>query len=492
MSDVSPRTSTRWLARAGLIGILGAAGSALLGWLRVKGLTLTLGPAGVGLYGQVWAFVLSISGFASLGIGVGTTALVAFHRERDERVELASVTRNSLVLPGFVSVAVAILTAAGALVIAPVVLAEHEPWLIVLAALSIPFAAMQLPLQHVLQGFEDVTGQNVVYVVYGAVFTLAVVIGAAVGHVYGAAVGLAIGNIALTGLYFVRTRGLLARAHAPLRLARRGAGSSRALRRVGAASLMIALVYGAGDLAVRTTLLHAHGSRAAGYWFALLTLSVQFIGMLVGAMSYFTAPLAARTLGGRDFADTRRLLDDSLRLAILVIMPVLVFLVAVRHVIVGLLFSNAFDPIARVLPTQLAGDAVRTVGWTLGVALVPLGLTRAWLVTGVGASVIFGGLGSLFAERWGLSGAASAWAITWTASTVVTVAVLIRHDFWRPSPQTLRGLLVTAIAFAVATLLPGAVGVGTTLLATVALIASTARPNERASVLAALRRRRGS
>jgi O-antigen/teichoic acid export membrane protein len=199
-SDVAIRATNVRLARAGLIGILGGGGVALLGWLRVKGLALTLGPAGVGLYGQVWAFVLYAASFASLGIGVGTTALVALHREREEPVELASVTRNSLLLPGLASIAVALLTAAGAVLLAPLVLGQHRPWLIVLAALSIPLAAMQLPLQHVLQGFEDVGGQNVIYLIYGAVFTAAVVSGAHVGHLYGAVVGLAIGNLALTGL----------------------------------------------------------------------------------------------------------------------------------------------------------------------------------------------------------------------------------------------------------------------------------------------------
>lgn len=420
-------------------------------------------------------------------MGVGATALVAYHRERGGRVNLASVTRESLVLPGLASSLVALLVMAGAWLLAPLVLAQSRPWLIVLAAISIPFAALQLPLQHVLQGFEDVVGQNVIYVAYGAIFSAAAVAGAYFGHVYGAVAGLAIGNIALAVMYLLRTRSLLDRAQAPLRSARRGAGSLGTLLRVGAASLAITLVYGVADLGIRTTLLHTHGSRVAGYWFALLTISLQFIGMLAGAVSYFTAPLAARTLGSGDPNETRRLLDNSLRLVIVVVMPTLALLIATRQMIIGLLFSHAFDPISRTMPIQLAGDAARTVGWALGVALVPLGLTRAWLGIGIGTSVVFGVLGSFFAERWGLTGAAAAWAITWGLAAIATAILLLRAGYWRPSPEASGGIVVTAAALGLATYLPGMGGVAVVVIASGLLIFVLARPTERTRALQALR-----
>ena len=486
-NDVVTPTKSRGLARAGVIGIAGAAAFALIGWLRAKGLAVTLEPSGLGLYGQVWAFVLYAAGFASLGIGVGTTALIARHRERGEHAEIASVMRISLLLPAVTSTALALLTIALASVLAPLVLDEEEPMLIILAALSIPFAAVQLPLQHVLQGFEDVVGQNVVYVVYGAVFTIAAVAGAYVWGVYGAAVGLAIGNVVLAALYLIQSHRLLERARVSLRQAHGVASPTRVLLQIGAASLLITIAYGAADLLVRTTLIHTHGSQAAGFWFALLVVSVQFIGALVGALSYFTAPLAARAHATDNRAETQRLLDNSLRLAIVVVMPTLAILVALRHALVGILFSNSFDPIAEWLPMQLTGEAIRTVGWVLGVALVPLGLTRMWLVTGVGSSIIFGGVGAFLADRWGVGGAAAAWTITWTVSTAMTAAVLMRRRHWQPSPRTLLGLLVSAGALTATTLYPGVIGAVAAVLATATLVVTVLRPSERTRMMRALR-----
>src|SRR6476646_1970260 len=122
----------------------------------------------------------------------------------------------------------------------------------------------------------------------------------------------------------------------------------------------------------------------------------------------------------------------------------------------------------------------------LGVALVPLGLTRAWLVTGLGASIVFAGVGSLFAAHWGLGGAAAAWLITWTASPTAVVVVLIRKRFWRPPTRTLMGLLVTAAGIAATTRFPGAIGVALAVLTTAALAACLARPEERTRILRSL------
>lgn len=481
--NVRDGSSASRLAQAGAIGVAGAAVSALLGWLRAKGLALALGPSGIGLYGQVWAFVLFASSFASLGIGVGTTALVALHRERRETDDLGDVARTSLTLPAVASVSLAFAVAGSAALVAPLVLARHAPWLVVIGAASIPFAALQLPLQHVLQGFEDAIGQNVVYVLYGIAFTAAAVVGAFLGGVYGAVLGLALGNVVLVFLYATRTRSLLRGARVSLSRAKSTRKAMKALVGVGIASLSMAVIYGVADLAVRTELLHAWGASVAGYWFALLTISVQFIGTLAGAMSYFTAPLAARAYAEENLTAVQEVLDASLRLAVIVIMPALVLLVATRHLIIGILFSDAFGPVAHVLPIQAAGDAVRTVGWTLGVALVPLGMTRAWFMIGAAASLLFGAIGTLFAARWGLTGSAVAWTLTWIVSSSLTCWALLHGGLWRPSARTLAGLAITVVALGVATAAPGPIGIGVALISLAGMAAAVTRPAERKAVV---------
>jgi polysaccharide transporter, PST family len=479
--------SSRRLAGAGVAGLLGAAITALFGWGRAKGLAVALGPAGVGAYGQLWAFVLYAGSFGALGIGVGTTALIAGSRERNETAPLADIYGTSLLIPAIAAATLALIVAGSATFSSELILRRHEPWLVVLAAASIPFVALQLPLQHVIQGFEDVKGQTVIYAIYGAVFTIAAVAGAYTYGVTGAAIGLAIGNVALAGLYLVRAARLMANVGiGPFGSANRDWVAP--LLRVGVASLCVTVVYGLADLAVRTTLLHTHGARVAGFWFAVSTLSLQLIGTLSGAIGYFTAPLAARAGARSDTIAVRALLDDSVRLTMLVLVPVLALLLALRSWIVPLLFSSQFTPVSHAMPLEVTGDFLRGIGWALGVALVPLAMTRWWLGVGVSTSLVFAVVGSLFAANWGLNGAAGAWCVTWFVALAITARALSTRGMLRPSRHTAAVLCLGAVALAITAALPGMPGAFAAGLTVVGLVRFGTRPTERASAMRQLRR----
>lgn len=480
----------RRLAGAGLIGLAGAAGTAVFGWARAKGLAVTLGPAGLGVYGQLWAFVLYAGQLAGLGIGVGTTAFVAAEREKGNRPAVALASAVSLAIPLAVGVLILAVSLAAAPAIGPLLLDSSSFLLLALAAASIPFVAVQNPLQHVIQGFEDAWGQNVAYLVYGAGFTLFAVVGAAVADVEGAALGLTLGNVLLAGVYLVRTRQLLRRAGTSVRAGWTRLADlvrspvARTLLRVGAGALAIAVVFSLADLAVRTVLLQSEGEEVAGLWFAMLLISVQFIGIVGTAMSYFTAPITARSASRGDRAEVQRTIDDSVRLALVTIVPLLGVLAALRDPVVTLLFTDEFSRMADYLPAQLAGDLARTLGWTLGVALVPLGYTAAWVGTAVGVSAVFGVAGSVMAERWGLGGAVAGWVIMWSISLVVTAAVLVRRGDWRPSGHSLGGTAVGVLVVALGSLLPGVAGLAAVVAGSVLLVAVAVRPRERRAVVA--------
>lgn len=447
----------RLLFTASAIGIGGVAIASLLGWARAKGLALALHPAGLGTYGQLATFVLYAGTASGLGLGLGATRLIAAARETRSEADLAAISTCAVAIPAALGTVLLLVSLAVADGVAAPLLGIRSATAFAIGAISIPFVAVQTPLQHVIQGFEDVTGQVVAYLVYNAAFTAIAVAGAYVAGVEGAAVGLTVGNVLLAALY-------LARAHVLLQVSGSGFGVhalmgirgeiATPLIAIGVSSLVVTVTYSAADLTVRTALLHSHGRAATGLWYAMLLLCTQFIGALTGAATYILAPLVSRASAAGDASSTTAVLDDSVRLVFVVVAPLLVVISAFRSPVSVLLFSTGFRPMAQYLPVQMIGELLRSLAWAIGTSLIPLKLTRAWVAISVASSILFLSIGGFASARWGLGGATAAWMLTWGVSLVAEVGVLARLGIWRPTRRMLAAWTVAAMAIGVAGCVP--------------------------------------
>ena len=489
-----PPSGMRRLAGAGFVTLLGSAALGITGWLRTKGLAVSLGPAGLGTYGQAWAFAQYAGAVGGLGVGLAATKIIAERRQHEDAPGLLRVAFLTLRIPLIGGLLLLVL---GLVLVVPIthaLLDRTDYWLVALAALSIPFVAIQAPKQGVLQGLEDARGQAVVSLVYGTVFGIAAVGGAIVGGVRGAVVGLLIGNVVFAGLYLLREGQLLgpyqarhARAEAaPLLTSLRGP-ETRELIRLGVASTLIMAMVAVTDIFVRSIILDRFGEAEAGHWYALLLLSTQFITVIAGSLTYITGPLVARIKETGDFTQTSRVLNDSLRLTFAVIFPLLVAIALCRDPLVDVMFSPSFHPIVPDLPIMLAADSLRLVGWTLGLALIPLGLTRAWVAIAIAGLLGYAGLAYLTVEELGATAGAIGWVVLWGVTAIGTAAVLLARRAWSPSARSISSFVLGAGALAMASLLPAVWATGPAVLLCIAMIKVGTKKSERAAVASYLR-----
>ncbi len=471
-----------------IVGVLGVA--------RTKVLAVGLEPSGLGLYGQILTLLTALSAASGLGLGLGTTRVVAECRARGDRAGLKTALEVSFALPLAVASVLALLIAASSGVLAPLLLDDDRALLIVLAALAVPIVALQGPLVHALQGFRDVAGVQGSNVFFGVTLTLASVAGVVVAGLEGAVLALAVGNLAYAAALGWRLRALVRRAgvglalRAGLRPERLRQPIVRAMLGIGFASLFVGVASTVGELAVRTFVLKEDGAAAAGIFQALQLISVQLLGVIVASVVFlsFTAITEAHTAGDR--ARVRSTIDDTLRLTLLLVLPVLVTLVLFREDVIRLFLSAGFGEAADLLPRQLAGDALRTVAWVGGAALVPLGLTRSWVAVTLLAVAGYVGTAAVLVPAHGLDGAVAAYVVEWGVAMVLTAAVLVRSGFLALSALTLRTLAgVVVLAGVLAAPEPAAPLAALAVVAfTTALAAVGTARDERAALLARARR----
>lgn len=446
---------SRTLLGAALLGSTATLIVGVLGVLRTKVVAVELDPSGVGLYGQILTLLTAMTAASGLGLGLGTTRVVAECRTRGDREGLKRALEVSVAVPLAISTALGLVLMASAGALAPLLLDEERSLLIVFAALALPLVAMQGPLLHALQGYRDVAGVQGANVTFGVTLTVASIAGAVLFGLDGAVLALALGNLGYAGALAWRFRGHLRSSRitlalrAGLRLKRLKEPVIRGMIAIGFASLFVGLASGLADLAVRTLVLREDGAASAGNFTALQLISVQLFGVIVGSVTFlsFTSITEAHAAGDR--AGVRRVLDDSARLALLLALPVIVALGLFREEVVRLFLSSDFGPAADLLPRQLAGDVLRTIAYVLGAALVPAGLTRLWVWIAVLTVLGYLGTAAALVPPFGLEGAVNAYMIEWGVAAVLTVAVLLRRGLLAPSAMTLRTVGAGVVAAAI-------------------------------------------
>jgi O-antigen/teichoic acid export membrane protein len=101
-------------------------------------------------------------------------------------------------------------------------------------------------------------------------------------------------------------------------------------------------------------------------------------------MAIFIVWMAAyvfpRVVAEKDPGRRQTMISSVLRANLLLMGTGMVALVALRQLVVRLLYSSAFLAAAPILPIQVLGDYARVIGWSFGICLFAYGRTRAYLL----------------------------------------------------------------------------------------------------------------
>lgn len=497
-AGTSTDVGTQSFLTAAVLGTAGSLVVAALGVVRTKALALELDPAGLGRYGQVSSILLTLSAASGLGLGIGITKVIAETRARGELGRLGFALGLALVYPLALALVAALLVALSAPLSAPALLGNDQVLVIVAVAIGVPLMALQGPLLHGLQGFRDVTGAQAANIAYGVALTSATVVGVIAGGLLGAVVALALGNGFYALVLWLRLRGLALRVGATVRI--REAIGRRAMRDplfrtlliIGFASLAGGIFYGVAELGVRTLVLKQDSPARAGIFQALNLFSLQVFAVVAISIAFSSFPAVAAAKAVDDRREAARAIDDPLRLSLLLSLPLILGVGLFRDEVVPLALSQEFLEMNEYVPEQFTGDAVRVLAWALLAALIPLGLTRQWLIiVGAGALAYVAVAGAYPGSA--LQAAVLGYLAAWSLMAAAPAVLLLKAGWWRPRRETLVAL-AAVIPLAALLMLDSSsplLRAGILIIFALLLAAGATRSDERVAFygrLAALRR----
>jgi O-antigen/teichoic acid export membrane protein len=401
--------------------------ASLITLLQMKVFAVTLGPVGVGVLAQLNVFIQFVIIVASLSINNGVIKYAAEFNAIGERGKFFRLFATGL----WVSIVASVVALLGGAFIsrdiALWILDDARLQSLVLIALaSIPFGVLAGLFRAFLQGVKAIDNLAVTTAL-GPLLTL----GLAIPLVYwqglrGGAVVLLLGSavqcLVLGGAF-------LSQVHLPW--LREMLGFDRALMRellrFGFSGLIIMGAMRWGNLLIRSWVVSGLGLEQNGFYQAVSGLSNQYLSLLTASMTTYSFARLSELIEPCKIVQE---LNNNLRLAWLILTPIMSLILALRGFVIMLAYSPEFLSAASLLPIQFVGDFFQIAAWALGLYLLPQGKVGAWFGVNTLQIAIAVMLTRILLPRWGLMGVVTAYTIAWAACAAAVWAYVRRSVYF--------------------------------------------------------------
>lgn len=389
------------------------------GLLVVKMMAWNLGPEAFGVLGQMMSIVAVTNMFAGGGISVGLTKRLSEKIELSEYKKRLGAANAIYVLS---STAVSVILLASASYISSKIFIGYE-FTIVISALAfshwcVGFYQIAQSIFSSREDIHDLVMVNVFGTALGAVVFLAAL---CVGGVTGAAYGLVL-MPAMNGVVALIVALYRGPSDIPLlqwNLDRKELvelASYSAVMFVSAAAVPLA------QLGVRNFLGEKFGWESVGFWQGSLKISdvyMQFIGMILA--SYALPKFSAATSLKEISIILRNFCYFLFPLALLMFS----FIFLTRHIIINLLFSKSFEPMASLFLPQMGGDLLRIFSSVITYVFLARGYRRIAIFSELVQAGFLYGFSFVLVPEFGVMGPAYAYLLT---SVIVLIIMVFSYS----------------------------------------------------------------
>ncbi len=153
-----------------------------------------------------------------------------------------------------------------------------------------------------------------------------------------------------------------------------------------AGTMLITGFIGAGvPLAVRALVAHQFGLHGAGIFDVAWTLSMAYVTLILTSFSTYYLPTLSQTVDPGARVD---LIRRVLRLAMLLMVPLVVTVITLKPLVVKLLYSGEFLPALQIMRWMLIGDYFKVVSWVFSFTMIAYADMKTFFWT----EVLWGGL----------------------------------------------------------------------------------------------------
>ncbi len=380
----------------------------IAGFVSIKIVAVYVGPSGLALMGQMQNFISMMSGIASAGVNSGVVKYTAEHYEDEEikRKIWSSALKISLVL--IVPMAIAIIFLADFISLKLLNTTQYSSIFIVFA-ISIVFFVFNGLLTSILNGQKEIkklTILNIVGSLFGLFLTIVLVINY---QLYGALIA----GIISQSIVFLVTFAFVLKSNWFKLSMFLGAMDNEYRNKLLKFSLMF-LTY-----IIATSLSHMYirnyigtniGWDEAGYWQAIWRISETYLMLITTTLGVYYLPKLS-SLQSKSELRAELLYGYKIIMPIVIVMALGIYIF--RDLIIEILFTKEFSPMAELFLYQLIGDVIKIAAWLLGFIMVAKAMTKLSIFGEILFTLSFVGLVIFFVNLYGLIGVTIAFMVNY-------------------------------------------------------------------------------
>jgi len=349
----------------------------MLSVVRLKVAAVLLGPLGVGLAGVLGSIMTTASSLSGLGLSTSGVREVAASASDPQR--LAEARRAVF----WAHVALAFVGAGSLWLLRSQVAgwvfgdAGHGNdvgWLAVGVGCSVVAGSQVAALQG-LRRMGDIARASVLGATLGALIGVVILWVRGESGVPAFVISGPVASV-LAALPFVARLPRPRRAGAgPAVLIQR----SRSMVALGLVTMSSALMGNLCQLLVRSLITRELGIDATGHFHAAWTISMTYLGFVLGAMGADYYPRLAEAIVDRELAN--RLVSEQTEVALLLAGPAIIGMLALAPWLIPALYSSQFGEAVSVLRWQILGDILKVAAWPMSYVLLARGRPLPYFLT---------------------------------------------------------------------------------------------------------------
>lgn len=346
----------------------GQAATLFFGAISVKLLAITAGPAGIGLFSLIRQIQQTLTAVASLGGQNAVVQGMASQKNNSARHEYRRAAFLSIVVWCLL---VAVITFIYASDIAFYLLQNQHVnivrWLILPVVLG-TFIVFFRALLNAQMSISAVTWVNVSSALAAAVIAFPAGIAYAAGYV-NALVLVLVGSLGLgliMSIVLSNQTGALEGFWMSM-LRRPNVKALHQFSVVAFPSLLISLVGLGSVLLIRVVIANHHGISSAGHFDAAWSISVMYMSLFLTSLQTYLLPTLS---AGKIDSSMYVVLNNALRLSLIVLVPLITLLIVLKPLAVHVLYSGEFVEALEILRWTLFGDFIRVAAWVLALFML--------------------------------------------------------------------------------------------------------------------------